>query len=293
MRYHYLPGCSLHGSAREYADSFQLVSARLGMVLLELKGWNCCGATAAKAINDDLALVLAARNLILAQEPPGKIIVPCNLCYNNLAKGAYLLKHPDLQKKTNLLLEKTGLKLEKEVTVRHPLDVYCQDFGLEEIAAKVTRPLAGWKVISYYGCLLTRPKEVAILDSNYHPQLLDNLVRALGAEPLPFSNKTTCCGGPLLLTNPAAAYSATKKLLDEARELGADCFVVTCPMCHLSLDGKQKTIEKKYNTRYDIPVFYFTQLLGLGMGLAPRDLGLNRHLVSPFKLIEVDLDNAR
>ncbi|MCL4426057.1 MAG: CoB--CoM heterodisulfide reductase iron-sulfur subunit B family protein [Firmicutes bacterium] len=285
MRYHYLPGCSLHGSAREYADSFQAVSSRLGIELLELKDWNCCGATAAKAITDELPLLLAARNLILAQEPPGNIMVPCNLCYNNLAKGAHLLKDPDLKKKVNLLLQPAGLKLETEVAVRHPLDVYCLDIGLAEVIARVVRPLEGWKVISYYGCLLTRPKEVAIPDSNYHPQLLDNLVRGLGAQPLPFSGKTTCCGGPLLLTDPNVAYSATRKLLDEARELGADCFVVTCPMCHLSLDGKQKIIEKKYNTKYDIPVFYFTQLMGLALGVSPKDLGLKRHLVSPFKLL--------
>lgn len=274
MEYGYFPGCSIHGTAREYGLSLRAVFRQLGVGLNEIEDWSCCGATAARSLDGLLPAVLGARNLAIAQRMGKPLLAPCNLCYNNLAVARHALRDEALRQRVNGSLRDLGLAYSGDVAVLHPLQVIASEVTIERIAAEVVRPLTGLKVVSYYGCLLTRPGYVAAGESNFNPTLLDHLASALGADPLPFSAKTRCCGGPLLMTHPDAAFAATKRLLDEARDLGAQCIVVTCPQCQLSLGASQGTIGARYGVKYGIPVLYFTQLLGLALGLAPRALGL-------------------
>jgi heterodisulfide reductase subunit B len=165
---------------------------------------------------------------------------------------------------------------------KHLLEVIVKDFGLPKLAEKVKKPLK-IKAVPYYGCLLTRPEND--FDSPENPKSLDSLISILGAEPVPYYYKTKCCGGPILLTNEKVALGLARDLFVMAKETGADCMVVTCPMCHLMLDAKQKAVESTYNIRIDLPVIYFTQLMGLAMGLDPNELGLSKHFVPVDTLI--------
>lgn len=274
MEYQFFPGCSLHGTAREYAVSLRAVFNKLGLTLNEIEGWNCCGATAARSLDELLPIVLGARNLALAQESDQPLLAACNMCYSNLAIAQHSLQEETVRKRVNSRLRELGISYSGGVPLLHPLQAVATETGLERIAAEVVRPLVGLRVVSYYGCLLTRPRYASIGESNFNPMALDHLTLALGAKPLPFSAKTRCCGGPLLMTHPDAACSAAKSLLDEAKELGTQCIVVTCPQCQMSLGANQGTIEARYGVKYDIPVLYFTQLLGLALGIDPRALGL-------------------
>jgi len=264
----------LHGTAREYDLSLRAVAASLGLVLHELADWNCCGATAARSLNESLALFLAARNLAMAERGPGPLLVPCNLCYSNLAIAAHSLGHESLRKRTNAALDNLGLAYSGNATVVHPLQALMRDVGPERIASCVTRPLRGLKVACYYGCLLTRPRYASIQQSNFNPVWLDNLVLAVGGSAVAFSSKTRCCGGPLLMTHPEAAARASGRILEEARDMGAQCIAVTCPMCYMSLSASQTGLLKRSHRKYRIAVLYFTQLLGLASGISPRELGL-------------------
>ncbi|MBI4785898.1 MAG: CoB--CoM heterodisulfide reductase iron-sulfur subunit B family protein [Chloroflexi bacterium] len=264
--YQYLPGCSLHGTARDYAVSFEKVARHLDLELTELQGWNCCGATAARSLNEFLPLVLSARNLAIAEKGAGALLAPCSMCYNNLATAQHALRDDALRKRVNSTLRRLDLSYSGEISVTHPLEILMREIGLEGIATKVQRPLDGLKVVSYYGCLLTRPRHISIPESDCNPVWLDRLAETVGAVALPFSSKTRCCGGSLQLTHPDSAMVAAKRLLDEARELEAECILVACPLCHLSLQGKQRTIENRLRTRYGINVLYFTQLLERAFG---------------------------
>jgi len=266
VEYQYFPGCSLHGTAREYGRSLQGVVERLGIELTELEGWSCCGATAARSVSQELHLLLAARNLALAQGSPAPLMVACNLCYSNLAVAAHSLRDEALRRAVNASLRLTGLNYAGETTPVHALQVI-SEVGAGLISAKVVSPLHGLRVASYYGCLLTRPRTAAIPDSNFNPTWLDTLMAALGAETVPLSAKTKCCGGPLLMTHPEAARGAAKRILDEAKDLGTHCIAVSCPQCHLSLGEQQSTIERRYRVRYGIRIAYFTELIGQAIGI--------------------------
>lgn len=273
MKYAYYPGCAQHGTAADYRMSVNEVFSRLGIELEEIKNWNCCGAL---HVANDVRLKLSARTLASTKE---NIATPCNLCYSNLLRTRKSLEDAAVRNKIN---EALAGKYEGSTGVKHLLEVLVRDFGLEKLAEHVITPLK-IKAVPYYGCLLTRPENE--FDSPENPKSLDNLITSLGAEPVKYHYKTKCCGGPILLTNEDLALSLAKEILVMAKESGADCMVVTCPMCHLQLDAKQKAVESRYNIRIGLPVIYFTQLIGLAMGLNPRILGLDRHMVSTDELI--------
>ena len=275
MKYSYYPGCVQHGTAVDYRRSVEAVFSRLGIELEELKNWNCCGALHVPDRN--VRVALSARTLASAKALD--LTTPCNLCYSNLMRANAALEDNAVKNKIN---EALAAKYEGNARVKHLLEVIVKDLGLEKLAQQVKIPLK-IKAVPYYGCLLTRPENR--FDSPENPKSLDNLIASLGAEPVKYYYKTKCCGGPILLTNEDLALSLAKDILTMAKDSGADCMVVTCPMCHLQLDAKQKAVESKYNLKLELPVVYFTQLIGLAMGLEPHELGLDRHLVSTDKLL--------
>lgn len=275
MKYSYYPGCVQHGTAVDYRRSVEAVFSRLGIELEELKNWNCCGALHVPDRN--VRVALSARTLASAKGLD--LTTPCNLCYSNLMRANAALEDNAVRKTIN---EALAAKYEGNARVKHLLEVVVKDFGLEKLAQQVKIPLR-IKAVPYYGCLLTRPENR--FDSPENPKSLDNLIASLGAEPVKYYYKTKCCGGPILITNEDLALSLAKDILAMAKDSGADCMVVTCPMCHLQLDAKQKAVESKYNIKLELPVVYFTQLIGLAMGLTSHELGLDKHFVSTDKLL--------
>ncbi len=275
MKYSYYPGCAQHGTAVDYRLSVATVFRRLGIELTEIKNWNCCGALHVP----DRTIRVALSTRTLASSGGLDITTPCNLCYSNLMRANTALEDSALANRIN---EALATKYAGGTRVKHILEVIVKDLGFSKLAECATNPLK-IKAVPYYGCLLTRPENN--FDSPENPKSLDNLISSLGGEPVKFYYKTKCCGGPILLTNEDLALSLSKEILVAAKESGADCIVVTCPMCHLQLDAKQKAAEAKFNIKIDMPVIYFTQIIGLAMGLNPVELGLNKHLVSTDKLL--------
>ncbi len=275
MKYSYYPGCAQHGTAVDYRISVEAVFRRLGIELEEVKNWNCCGAL--HVPDRTTRVALSARTLASAKGLD--MATPCNLCYSNLMRTHAALEDSALRNRIN---EALVTKYDGNTKPKHLLEVIVKDLGLPKLAEQVKLTLR-IKAAPYYGCLLTRPENK--FDSPENPKSLDNLISSLGAEPVKFYYKTKCCGGPILLTNEELALRLAKDILVMAKDSGADCIVVTCPMCHLQLDAKQKAVESKNNIKLDMPVIYFTQLIGLAMGLPASELGLDKHLVPTDRLI--------
>jgi heterodisulfide reductase subunit B len=276
MKYSYYPGCAQHGTAVDYRMSVEAIFKRFGIELEEIKNWNCCGALHV----DDRSTRVALSARTLAATKGLDIATPCNLCYSNLMRANTALEDSDLKNRVNGAL---ATKYEGNAKPKHLLEVVVKDLGFMKLSEHVKKPLK-IKAVPYYGCLLTRPENK--FDSPENPKSLDNLIAALGAEPVKYFYKTKCCGGPILITNEDLALELAKDLLMMAADSGADCMVVTCPMCHLQLDGKQKAVEAKFNIKIDMPIIYFTQLIGIAMGIPPKELGLDKHLVSTDKFIK-------
>jgi len=280
MRYAYYPGCSLEAAAVGYDRSLRAVFRRLDLELNELDDWNCCGATAYMSVAETTALALSARNLALAERDGGDLVAPCSACYLVLQKThRTLAEQPELRARVREALGTADLAYEGRVRVRHPLDVLVNDVGLEAIAAKVERPLAGARVASYYGCQMVRPERG--FDDRENPQWLDRLMARLGAEAVDFPLKVRCCGGMLMTTAPDVGRRLCGDLLVAALDAGANVVATTCPLCQINLEAYQSAISRELGRKVAIPIVFFTQLLGLALGADPGELGLDLGLV-PF-----------
>jgi len=274
-RYSYYPGCVLHGTSREYDISIQAVFKKLGVELNEIEDWNCCGQFA----TDNLLLLasLCGRNLQIAERMGLDLTIPCSICYHNLMKSRRILKeNQKIREKAGSI----GIGFNEKIKIRHLLEIV----SLKELAAAKLKPL-NLKVAPFYGCLTIRPKELTFEDPA-NPRSLDELIRATGAECLPFASKTQCCGGNLLLGYKELALKLTGNILLESKKIGSDCIVVACPMCHVMLDSQQAEIEAKFGKDIQLPVLYFTQLLGLALEIKPKELGLDKHAVSTKQIVE-------
>ncbi|MGA9533790.1 MAG: CoB--CoM heterodisulfide reductase iron-sulfur subunit B family protein [Anaerolineales bacterium] len=284
MDYGYYPGCSMSHSARPYDISTQAVAAAFDIHLNEIDDWNCCGATEYIALNKPAAYALVGRNLALAAQQNGntQVVAPCSACFLNLRKANhYMAKYPKLAKTTNFALEAGGLHYEPgSLRIRHLLDVIYTDVGLEAIEARVTKPLTGLKIAPYYGCLIVRPEFGAQFDDTEQPTKLDELLRALGAEVVDFPLKATCCGGHMTQISDETAFSMLRRLFLSAADNGADMIVTICPMCQLNLDAYQGQVNRHFKTDFDLPVLYFTQMIGLAIGMSPRAVGIGYEIVS-------------
>jgi heterodisulfide reductase subunit B len=260
------------------------VAARLGLKFSEIEDWNCCGATEYFAIELLPAYALVGRNLALAalQNGNGKdLVAPCSACFLNLSKADhYMVQSPLLAEKVNEALAAGGMHYEPgSVHVRHLLDIFVKDAGYERIAAEVTRPLFDLRVAPYYGCLIARPDFGHALSSHEYPTELDTLLGVLGAEVVDFPLKTHCCGGHMTQISEQTALELIRRLLSSAAAYDADVIAVVCPMCQLNLDAYQDLVNKHFKTKYRIPILYFTQLIGLALGLKAKDLGFGKEFI--------------
>jgi heterodisulfide reductase subunit B len=275
--YTYYPGCSLHATALEYDHSVRAVFYGLGHELVELEDWNCCGATSAHSLRADLALLLPARNLALAAPEGRDLVLPCAACFNRHKTAAHVLQSngPERMRATHELGESFLLA----TAVRPLLDVVARDVGTGAVHAVTRRPLNQLPVVSYYGCLLVRPPGIMQFDDPEHPVVRDQLLEAVGAAPQRWEGATECCGGGLSLTRPRSAARLVDRLATQAREAGAQAFVTSCPLCQMNLEMRQSKGKDR------LPVFFFTELLGLAMGLAEAESWWSKHLISPRSLL--------
>ncbi len=284
MRYAYFPGCSSDATSRAYGESVNVVAAALGMELAEIEDWNCCGATAYMGVNEVLSFCLSARNLSQAARAGGTLVTPCNACFTNLRKTeAYLSEFPQIKQKVDTALAEAGMRYDGGVATKHLMQAMVEDIGLEQIRAHVKKPLTNLRVAPYYGCQIARP--YGIEDNSDNPVMLDRLLETLGATPTKYPMKTFCCGGSLMGTREEVALRLCRNLLLCAKQNGADCVAVLCPLCQINLDAYQATINRSYGTDFHLPIIYFTQLMGLAFGLGPAELGLKRCIVPATEVV--------
>jgi heterodisulfide reductase subunit B len=278
MRYAYYPGCSLEATGRPYEESVQKVAKALGIELVELEDWNCCGATAYMSINEALSFSLSARNLCQAKKIGNTLVTACSACYTNLRKTeAYLADFPEIKSEVDASLAEAGLHYEGGVVTKHFLQTVVQDVGLDRIKSLVKHPLSGLRVAPYYGCQIARP--YGIEDDADNPTMMDKLLMAIGATPINYPMKTVCCGGSLMGIRKEVALRLCRNLLLCAQQYDAQCVAVTCPLCQMNLDAFQSAINKTYGTSFNLPIVYFTQLMGVAFGLNSKGLGLNDCIV--------------
>ena len=283
--YSYFPGCSTsEGGAKAYGWSTRAVSKVLDAELIELDDWNCCGSTPYSSVDELASICLSARNLALAEERGFDLVTPCSSCYLLLNRtNSYLKQYPQLRAKAEEALAAGGLEYHGTVKVRHLLDVLINDIGYDEINAKVKRNLGKLKVAAYYGCQVVRPRPS--FDHPEFPQSLDKLVAGLGGEPVNFPLKSRCCGGSLIISEEALALDLIRRLLDSAVSNGAECLVAVCPLCQTNLDAYQSQVNRRFKTNYNLPVLFFTQLMGIAFGLSDEDLGLRTSIVPVDKVL--------
>ena len=287
MKYGYYPGCSLEKNASAYHQSAMAVASPLGVEFNEIEDWNCCGATEYIAINLIPAYALVGRNLALAANQEkingggNQLVAPCSACFLNLKKADhYMAESSDLSAVVNEALAAGGLNYNPgDVEVRHLLDIFVNDVGLEAIQEKVVKPLYNLRIAPYYGCLIVRPCSMESFDDPEYPTTMDEMMKVLGATVVDFPLKAHCCGGHMTQISEDVALELIGRLLKNAADYEADAIVTLCPMCQLNLDAYQENVNRKFGTNYQIPILYFTQILGLAMGMNPVDLGFGKEFI--------------
>jgi heterodisulfide reductase subunit B len=280
-KYAYYPGCSLHSTGSEYDVSFRAVCKKVGIDIEEIKGWVCCGTSPAHCSSKLLSLALPYENLCLAEKMgAADVVAPCASCFSRLRTALYEANEdPELARQISEALERP---LPQSMNVLSPLEIFYEKKGL---ADAVTKELPGLKVVCYYGCLLTRPAKIMQFDESEYPMAMDELLRSMGITTLDWSYKTECCGGSLSMTRTDVVLKLTNAILEEAKAVGANAIAVACPLCHVNLDTRQEEIEQEYGVKYGLPIFYFTELMALVMGIPSDELGLKKHFVGTDELL--------
>jgi heterodisulfide reductase subunit B len=277
MKYALFLGCNIPIRLKQYESSSRAVLQELGVTLVDIPEFNCCGYPLR---NVDLkAFVLsAARNLALAEQQNLNILVLCKCGYGTFRMAEHLMKeNAALREEMNAVLAKEGLKYEGDTQAKHLLSVLFHDVGTEAISQKVTVPYENLKIATHYGCHALRPSKIVQFDDPLSPSLFDQLVEVTGAESIAWSSKLECCGGPLLGTHNELSLGFTQKKLNDAKDAGADFIATGCTFCQVQFDTVQKTMEAHGGSNHHLPSILYSQLLGLCMGLKGDVLGLDRN----------------
>ncbi|MEW5901434.1 MAG: CoB--CoM heterodisulfide reductase iron-sulfur subunit B family protein [Acidobacteriota bacterium] len=287
MKVSYYPGCTLKSNAKNFEDSTLCALRGLEVDVQELSRWNCCGTVYSLATDDLMRHLASIRNLIRVKEAGSdSVLTLCAMCYNTLKRVNEKVKaDPESRQKIHKFMNEEKIAYEGDVRVRHLLELLREEIKFEAIAKKVVKPLQKLRVASYYGCLLVRPKEVG-LDDTENPTILEDLMAVLGAQAVDFPYKTECCGAYQTVDKPHAVVERTHSILSSARSRGAEVITVSCPLCAFNLDHRQKETAKKYSDFKKIPILYFTQLLAIALGCEEKDLRLDLHYVDPKPLLQ-------
>jgi len=279
MEFSYYPGCTLTGSAKELDESFRSVAEKLGVTLSEIPDWTCCGASSAHMVDAYLETALPAKDLITAEQLGKDVVAPCAGCHVRMkAASMRILKEKELQEQfpfKGLIKVMSGMDMFHMAELRHKL---------KEVLAK---PLAGLKVVPYYGCYAVRPPDVVEPEDPENPMQMDHILEDLGAEVLSWPYKTDCCGGSLALSRTDLVLKLTGKILDMALLVQADAIVTLCPMCQANLDTRQADISKATGKLYEVPVLYLTELMALALQDPRTRNWFSKHMVSPEGMLSV------
>jgi heterodisulfide reductase subunit B len=281
----YYPGCSLHATGIEFHMSTKAVAEKLGLNLMEPEGWVCCGTSPAHNTNHYRSVKLPMQTLAIAQEMGHSYMtMPCAACFSRFRIAMHEVQHdPNLRRR---IAEDIGFEYTGGIKVDNLLTTITDRVGYEAAAKPVVKPLEGLRVACYYGCLLTRPPDVTGEENFEYPMNMDHLVEALGAEAVDWSYKTDCCGGSLSLSTPDIALDLSHQILENAIDVGADMIATACPLCHANLDLWQNQINEEYGGQFDIPIVYFTQLMGVAYGLDAKTLGMDKHFTDAIGLLK-------
>lgn len=287
MRYAYFPGCSLKATAIEYDMSTRAVAKRVGLELWEIPEWNCCGATPAHSSDKLLSIALAARSMAIAEREGLDVALPCAACFSRMRVAERAVREDTALR--DEVAEAIGMDYKATNRARALVDVFVNGVGLARIRSQVTHPLTGFRVACYYGCLLVKPPELAGLGDPEYPTAMDDLIATLGATNIDWPHKTECCGASLAIPRVDVVVKLVGEILDSAIENGANCIATACPLCQMNLDMRQRDAGKVYRTGSGIPVFYFTELMGLAFGVEAGRLGVKKHCVDTSRFLRETL----
>lgn len=277
MKVGYYPGCSLESTAAEYNESLKEICSMLDIQLNEIRDWNCCGATSAHCLDEKASFLLAARNLEIAEKTGMDLVVPCSGCFSRLK-----------------FAEKNALSNEKykgmstfrgSINIIDMTALLSGSTVLEAMEKKLVKPLKGMKIAAYYGCMSLRPPKITDAPDHDNPQSMEKILAALGAEIIPWTFKTFCCGGSLAITRTDIVRDQVNRILDMAAESGAECLVTSCPMCQSNLDTREDEVSRQFSREIYIPIFYFSELIGLALGSGNAGSWFMKHQVDPRKLL--------
>ena len=285
MKFALFLGCQIPVRLKQYETSSRAILERLGVELVDIEEFNCCGYPL-RNIEFKAFLLSSARNLALAEKKKLDVMTLCQCCYGSLKKASVLLKeNASLRKEVNALLEPEGLPYEGKVEVKHLLNVLHQEVGVEAIKKKIVKTFKGLKIAAHYGCHALRPSQVVGFDNPVSPSIFDQLVEATGAESISWPMRLECCGAPLWGINDKLSMDLTLRKLTDGKKSGADYVCVACPYCHIQFDQVQKMILSQRDVNHPLPSILYTQLLGLSMGIDRKALGLEKNEI-PISGIE-------
>lgn len=293
----YYPGCALEGSGGPYDRSTRALVKELGLEMETLRDWNCCGAMEVKNVHPMLQTYMSARNMAIASEHMGfdTVMAPCNGCYHNLKKAEYELATSDEHLKTvqDLAKKADDPVYKGDVRTLHLLEWLMEELGPEGVQARIGKSLKGMKIANYYGCMYTRPRQIFPekdqgpgSESSYKPHFMDDLLAAAGAENVDFPLKTACCGGAHTLSDSDTSTQLVLNILQAAEDAGAEVIATECPTCHSGLEMHQIRAETEFGIRTNVKIIYFTQLLGLALGLSARKLGIHENVSDSIDFLE-------
>jgi succinate dehydrogenase / fumarate reductase cytochrome b subunit len=290
MKYGFFPGCTLESAAYELMISTQKVAQALGIELIELEGWTCCGASHIQDISEDLGLTINARNIALGEKLGAPIMTVCNTCTLMLRTAKQRIDEDDAVKaKVNQGLAEAGMAYQGTSEVTHMLWMLIKDYGLENLRKKVVRPLKGLKVANFYGCHIIRPPQIMGFESHLNPQSMEMVMEVLGADCVDFDQRLACCGFHSVFPAEQEVMQKTGVNCLSAKDAGADILVTPCPLCQMQLDMYQPDAQKRFEESIKMPVLHLPQVIGLALGFEPEELGIKRHIIDAIPVLNAKL----
>lgn len=284
MKYAYYPGCSLESTSPDFNESTKAIVEFLGLGIGELPDWVCCGASSLHPSDKLMSLALPSLTLESANKDGKDIMVQCPACYAHLREAQEALNHEGPEKDD--LTKVIGREIPAKMKIKHLSEILINEIGIPALQEKMIKKLEGMKIASYYGCVIVRPQHLMKYDDPENPMVMDKLISATGARSVEWPFKTKCCGAGYSISKTEVTLDMTYEILSQAKKNGAEAISVLCPLCHINLDLRQKAIEQRYHEKFNLPIFYYTQLLGLAFGLNPKKLALDRLFVNPFPLLK-------
>jgi heterodisulfide reductase subunit B len=287
MRIAFFLGCTIPARARNYEQSVRAIAPRLGIELVDVEEFACCGFPMA-TVHTETAMAMASRNLSIAQERHLSICTLCSSCSGALREASHRLEEDhDRRERINRMLSRIGRRYDGHTEVKHFVRILWEDVGVDRIRGQCRRPLEGLRLAAHYGCHYLKPSEVhGGFDHVEAPSTIDAIIEATGAQPVDYPTKKLCCGGSVLGADKQTALEMAARKLIELRQLEVDALVVICPFCGVMYDANQKVMEKTMGLSLEMPVLYLPQVIGLAFGMDDKELGLRTHAIKPTTILE-------